>query len=70
MSYLGNPIDVIKKLYTEQKWHEIFTFCQNMLDSDPKDLVALQNMATALLQVGKYDDVISYCDTVLSNESV
>ena len=57
--------DVIKKLYTEQKWHEIFTLCQNMLESDPKDLVALQNIATALLQVGKYDDVISYCDTVL-----
>ncbi len=65
MSYLGNPIDVIKKLYAEQKWHEIFTYCPTMLESDPKDLVALQNIATALLQVGKYDDVISYCDTVL-----
>jgi tetratricopeptide (TPR) repeat protein len=36
-----------------------------MLDEDPKDLAALQNMATALVNVGKFDEVISCCDVVL-----
>ncbi len=65
MAYVGNPIDVIKKLYSDKQWDDIVSFCQKMLDSDSKDLVALQNMATAFLNLGKFDDVLSYCDAVL-----
>jgi tetratricopeptide (TPR) repeat protein len=66
LAYVGNPIDVIKKLHSSQQWGEIVLFCQKMLDSDPKDLVALQNMATAFLNLGKFDDAIFRCDAVLS----
>jgi len=65
LAYVGNPIDVIKKLYSSQQWGEIVSFCQKMLDSDPKDLAALQNMATAFLNLGKYDQVVYFCDKVL-----
>lgn len=61
----GNQIDVIKKLHAEKNWQEIVSFCKKMLDEDPKDLVALQNMATALVNAGKFDEVISCCDVVL-----
>jgi tetratricopeptide (TPR) repeat protein len=66
LAYVGNPIDVIKKLYSTQQWDEIVSFCQKMLDSDPKDLVALQNMATAFLNLGKFDDAILFCNDVLA----
>lgn len=65
LAYVGNPIDVIKKLHSNKQWDEIVLFCQKMLDSDPKDLVALQNMATAFLNLGKFNQVLSCCDVVL-----
>lgn len=65
LAYVGNPIDVIKKFHSNKQWDEIVSFCQKMLDSDPKDMVALQNMATAFLNLGKFDQVLSCCDTVL-----
>jgi tetratricopeptide (TPR) repeat protein len=65
VSYLGNPIDIIKKLHAEKKWEEMITFCKKMLQEDPKDLVALQNMATAFLHTGKFVDALSSCQVVL-----
>jgi len=65
LSHSGNQVDAIKKLYAEKNWQEIISFCKKMLEEDPKDLVALQNMATALVNVGKFDEVISCCDVVL-----
>lgn len=62
---MGNPVDVIKKLHSDKKWDDIVLFCQKMLVSDPKDLMALQNTAMAFLQLGQYDQVISLCDQVL-----
>ncbi|MEW6042731.1 MAG: tetratricopeptide repeat protein [Thermoproteota archaeon] len=67
MSHLGNPIEVIKKLYNDKKWSEIVSFCKNMLEEDPKDLVALQNMATACLHLGKYEDALYCCEAVLEH---
>ena len=65
LAYVGNPIDVIKKLHSDQKWDDIVLFCKKMLESDPKDLVALQNMAMASLSLGRFDDVVLYADEVL-----
>ncbi len=65
MSYPANPIDVIKKLHSEKKWDDMISFCKKMLQDDPKDLVALQNMATALLHEGKFEDALVLCQTVL-----
>ncbi|MGQ0606328.1 MAG: tetratricopeptide repeat protein [Candidatus Nitrosotenuis sp.] len=70
MAYVGNPIDVIKKLHSDKQWDDIVSFCQKMLDADAKDLVALQNMATALLNLGKLEESMSCCDRVFElNES-
>jgi tetratricopeptide (TPR) repeat protein len=66
LAYVGNPIDVIKRLHSSQQWDDIVLFCQKMLDSDPKDLMALQNMATAFLNLGKFDNAVLCCDKVLS----
>lgn len=65
MSHLGNPIDVIKKLHADKKWEEMVSFCKKMLEGDPKDLVALQNMTTALLHQGKFEDALMCCQQVL-----
>jgi len=65
MAYVGNPIDVIKKLYTDKQWDKIVLFCQNMLKADPKDMIALQNIAMASLNLGRLDQAISFCDKVL-----
>jgi tetratricopeptide (TPR) repeat protein len=65
LSYLGNPIDVIKKLHADKKWEEITSFCKKMLEGDPKDLVALQNMTTALLHQGKFEEALMCCQQVL-----
>lgn len=65
MAYVGNPIDVIKKLYSNEQWDEVVSFCQKMLDADSRDLMALQNMASAFLNLGKYEQTISFCDRVL-----
>lgn len=65
MSYLGNPIDIIKKLHSDKKWDDMVSFCKKMLKDDPKDLVALQNMATAFLHMGRFEDALIPCQTVL-----
>jgi tetratricopeptide (TPR) repeat protein len=65
LSYVGNPIDVIKKLHSEKKWDEIMSFCQKILEEDPKDLVGLQNMSTALLHVEKFEEALMFCQQVL-----
>lgn len=61
----SGTIDTIKKLHAEKNWQEIISFCKKMLDEDPKDLVALQNTATALVNSGKFEEAISFCDEVL-----
>ena len=65
MAFVGNPIDVIKKLHQNKQWDDIVSFCQKMLADDQKDLVALQNMATAFLNLERFDDVISCSEKVL-----
>jgi len=65
LSYSGNPIDVIKNLFGDKKWDDVISFCKKMLREDPKDLVALQNMATAFLHMGKFQDALAQCQTVL-----
>ncbi|HIH68296.1 MAG TPA: tetratricopeptide repeat protein [Candidatus Nitrosotenuis sp.] len=65
MAYVGNPVDVLKKLHSNNQWDDIVLFCQKMLVSDPNDLMALQNLAMAFLQLGQYEKVISLCDQVL-----
>lgn len=64
LAYVGNPVDVIKKLHDTKQWDEIVSFCQKMLAEDQKDLIAIQNMATAFLNLGKFEDVLSCCDKV------
>lgn len=65
MSYSGNPIDVIKKLYLDKNWTEIVSFCKKMLEQDSNDLVGLQNLATALVNVGRFEEALLHCETVL-----
>jgi len=66
MSHAGHPIDVIKRLFSEQKWDEMVAFCKKMLDEDPNDLVALQNTAAAYLRLKRFDEAVSICDKVLA----
>jgi tetratricopeptide (TPR) repeat protein len=61
----SGTIDTIKKLHAEKNWQEIISFCKKMLDEDQKDLVALQNLSTALVNSGKFEEAITFCDEVL-----
>ncbi|MEM3089264.1 MAG: tetratricopeptide repeat protein [Candidatus Nitrosotenuis sp.] len=66
MSGVAHPVDVIKKLFADRKWDEVIEFCKKMLDDDPDDMIALQNLASAYIRIGRFTDAVSACDTVLS----
>ena len=65
MSNVDPSVEIIKKLHSGKKWEEIVSYCQNILDSNSGDLIALQNMGNALLNLGRYKEAISICDKVL-----
>lgn len=65
----GHPIDVIKRLFSDKKWDDLALYCKKMLEDDPKDMVALQNISSACIMLNRLDDAISYSDAVLELNS-
>ena len=47
------------------KYQEMVDYCKSLIDKDPKDLMGLQNMSTALIHLGDFEHAIEYCDIVL-----
>lgn len=69
MTDTSHPVDLIKKLFSDGKWDDLVVFCRGMIDDDPNDLVALQNLSSAYLQLGRFGDAVACSDAVLSMDS-
>ena len=61
----NDPYLRIKKLFDEKKFEDIIIYCQKLLEKDPKDKFALQNLSTAYNMIGAYNDALIHSDTVL-----
>ena len=55
----------IKKLFDGRKFDEIIVYCQKLLENDPKNKIALQNISTAYNMIGGYQDAIQSSNKML-----
>ena len=60
-----DPVTELKKLFDTKKFDTAIEFCQKLLEKDPNDPIALQNLSTAYYIVGAYEDSIKCCDKIL-----
>lgn len=61
----ANPMDVIKKMFSEERWDDLVLFCNKMLQEDPNDMMALQNISATYVRMGRFSDALSCSDAVL-----
>ena len=61
----NDPYLRVKKLFDGKKFEDIIIYCQKLLEKDPKDKFALQNLSTAYNMIGAYNDALIHSDTVL-----
>ena len=59
---LLDPVTELKKLFDAKKFDAAIEFCQKLLEKDPNDPIALQNLSTAYYIVGAYEDSIKCSD--------
>ena len=52
-------------MFETDKFDDMLNYCAKLLESNPDDMVALQNSALAFLHLEKFEDSITYCDKVL-----
>src|SRR3989338_1414610 len=52
-------------MFESGKFDDMYNYCTKLLETNPDDMVALQNSALALLHLEKFEDSIIYCDKVL-----
>ena len=55
----------IKKLFDAKKFDDVISYCQKLLETDPKNILALQNISSAYNMVGAYQDAIKSASIVL-----
>ena len=65
---MNEPVTELKKLFDAKKFDMVIDFCQKLLEKDPNDPIALQNLSTAYYIVGAYDDTIKCCDKILEKD--
>jgi tetratricopeptide (TPR) repeat protein len=65
LSGLANPMDVIKKMFSEERWNDLVLFCKKMLQEDPHDMIALQNISATYIRMGRFSDALSCSNVVL-----
>ena len=63
-----DPVTELKKLFDAKKFDTAIEFCQKLLEKDPNDPIALQNLSTAYYIVGAYEDSIKCCDKILGKD--
>ena len=61
----NDPYLRVKKLFDGKKFEDIIIYCQKLLEKDPKDKFALQNLSTAYNMIGAYNDALIHSDAVL-----
>ena len=60
-----DPYQKIKKLFDGKKFDEVITYCQKILENDPTNKIALQNIGSAYNVVGAYHDAIKNANKIL-----
>ena len=63
-----DPVTELKKLFDAKKFDSAIEFCQKLLEKDPNDPIALQNLSTLYYIVGAYEDSIKCCDKILEKD--
>ena len=63
-----DPVTELKKLFDAKKFDAAIEFCLKLLEKDPNDPIALQNLSTLYYIVGAYEDSIKYCDKILEKD--
>ncbi len=66
---LIDPVTELKKLFDTKKFDAAIEFCQKLLEKNPNDPIALQNLSTAYYIVGAYNDTIKCCEKILEKDS-
>ena len=65
---MSDPVIELKKLFDAKKFDSAIEFCQKLLEKDPNDPIALQNLSTLYYIVGAYEDSIKCCDKILEKD--
>jgi tetratricopeptide (TPR) repeat protein len=65
---LIDPVTELKKLFDAKKFDAAIEFCQKLLEKNPNDPIALQNLSTAYYIVGAYNDTIKCCEKILERD--
>ena len=65
MINLLDPTVVITRMFESGKFDDMYNYCAKLLETNPNDMIALQNSALALLHLERFEDSIIYCDKVL-----
>ena len=63
-----DPVTELKKLFDAKKFDSAIEFCQKLLEKDPNDPIALQNLSPLYYIVGAYEDSIKCCDKILEKD--
>ena len=50
---LFDPSNVITMMFNNGKYDELFNYCKNLLEKDPSDMLALQNISLSLIPLKK-----------------
>ncbi|MGD8708710.1 MAG: tetratricopeptide repeat protein, partial [Nitrosopumilaceae archaeon] len=61
MVNLLDPNVIITRMYEAGKYKDLQNYCLKLLEKNPNDLLALQNLALSLLHLGKFAESISIC---------
>ena len=65
---MSDPVTELKKLFDGKKFDEAVEFCQKLLEKNPNDPIALQNLSTLYYIVGAYEDSIKCCEKILEKD--
>jgi len=65
---MSDPVTELKRLFDAKKFDEAIEFCQKLLEKDPNDPIALQNLSTLYYIVGAYEDSIKCSEKILEKD--
>ena len=63
-----DPVTELKRLFDAKKFDEAIEFCQKLLEKDPNNPIALQNLSTLYYIVGAYEDSIKCSEKILKKD--
>ena len=52
-------------MFEAKKFEDMFSYCKKLIESDPEDMLGLQNASISLIHLEKFSESIIYCNKVL-----